>query len=54
VYDAAGRRIETLAFEGISGTFQTELDLRHLPQGIYTLRLTDGERVGALRLSIVR
>lgn len=54
VFDVAGRNLRSLHFAPGSGTFITTLDLLDLPQGTYLLRLTDGKRVGAVRLSIVR
>ena len=54
VLDATGRLMQSLTFEPVNGLFSTELDLSHLPQGMYALRLTDGKQSGAVKLSLVR
>jgi len=54
VIDLTGRSLRRMDFTPGSGTFQTLIDVQDLPQGTYILRLTDGVRTGALRLSIAR
>ncbi|MEZ4927195.1 MAG: M12 family metallo-peptidase [Saprospiraceae bacterium] len=51
VYDAAGRLLQTLNFTPNGGRFETNLDLRNMPNGTYILRLTDGKQWGGVRLS---
>ena len=54
VFDAAGRMVRTLDFSPGGGQFSTMLDLQDMSQGIYLLRLTDGNNWGSVRLSVVR
>lgn len=54
VFDLTGRSLRRMDFTPGNGAFQTLIDVQDLPQGIYILRLTDGGRTGALRLSIAR
>ena len=54
VVELTGKILHRLDFNPGNGNFQTQIDLQNLPQGIYLLRLTDGVRTGALRVSIVR
>ena len=53
VYDLAGR----LVFQektAVAGPVDKSLDLRHLANGSYQLRLSDGEKYGTKRLVIIR
>ncbi len=54
VFDLTGRSLRRMDFTPGNGAFQALIDVQDLPQGIYILRLTDGVRTGALRLSIAR
>lgn len=54
VLDATGRLLRSLNFTPGGGDFTTVLDLTDLPQGLYALRLTDGQHWGAVKLSVVR
>ncbi len=54
VLDATGRLLRSLDFTPGGGDFTTLLDLTGLPQGMYALRLTDGQHWGAVKLSVVR
>lgn len=51
VYDAAGRRVRSLDLQPGKSAFSTVLDIREMPNGIYLLRLTDGQHWGSVRLS---
>lgn len=53
VYDAAGRMVRDLDLNPGKGQFSTVLDIREMPNGIYLLRLTDGQNWGGVRLSKV-
>lgn len=52
VFDATGKLLHNLHFSTNGGEFQTVLALEHLPQGMYMLRLTDGQNTGAVRLVV--
>jgi hypothetical protein len=54
VVDMTGRMLRHLEFNPGSGVFHTQIDLQDLPQGVYVLRLSDGTKTGAVRLSVVR
>ncbi|MCC7245846.1 MAG: proprotein convertase P-domain-containing protein [Saprospiraceae bacterium] len=54
LFDLAGRKLDQIDFGKVSGDFNTEIDLQQLPQGMYYLQLSDGQSVGAVRLSVVR
>ncbi len=54
VADMTGRMLRHLEFNPGGGAFHTQIDLQDLPQGVYVLRLSDGEKTGAVRLSVVR
>ncbi len=50
IYDAAGRKIQTVDAQPNAADFATDLNLTNLPSGIYLLRMTDGKSSGAMRL----
>ncbi|MCC6413434.1 MAG: proprotein convertase P-domain-containing protein [Saprospiraceae bacterium] len=52
VFDATGKLLHNQHFSTSGGEFQTVLALDHLPQGMYLLRLTDGQNTGAVRLVV--
>ena len=54
IFDMTGRSLRQMDFAPGGGTFSTKIDVQDLPQGVYVLRLTDGARTGAVRLSVVR
>jgi subtilisin-like proprotein convertase family protein len=54
VRDAAGRLVSDQIWNTPAGHFQGWLHLEEMPQGLYFLHLSDGQRAAALRLSIVR
>ncbi|MCB0532551.1 MAG: proprotein convertase P-domain-containing protein [Lewinellaceae bacterium] len=54
VFDAAGRLILAKQFEPVGNTLSGSLDLRSVPAGVYWLRLTSGNEVGAVRLVVAR
>ena len=54
VADATGRLLRSLDFAPGGTEFTTLLDLTDLPQGLYVLRFTDGQRTGAMRVSVLR
>ena len=53
LYDATGRLLQSLDLNPVAGQLTTTLDLQHLPQGTYMLRLSDGQNWGSVRLSKV-
>jgi subtilisin-like proprotein convertase family protein len=53
VFDAVGRLIQSTNFVPNNGAFQTNIDLRNLPNGTYILRMSDGQNWGGVRLSKV-
>lgn len=52
VFDATGKLLYNQHFSTPGGEFQTVLELDHLPQGMYMLRLSDGQNTGAMRLVV--
>jgi hypothetical protein len=50
----SGQIIQTSAIQGQAGPNHTLLNLSHLPQGIYTMRITNQEGASTTRLSVVR
>lgn len=52
VFDATGKLLYNEHFSTSGGEFQTVLELDHLPQGMYMLRLSDGKSTGAVRLVV--
>ncbi|MFN0037030.1 MAG: T9SS type A sorting domain-containing protein [Saprospiraceae bacterium] len=50
LFDATGRRIRDFQME----TPALTLDLTDLPTGFYALRISEGQKVGAVRLAVVR
>lgn len=53
VFDATGRLLQSIDLQPVGGQVNTTLDLQHLPQGTYLLRLSDGQNWGGVRLSKV-
>jgi len=49
IIDIQGRPIESLSFDGI----QTELKTAQMENGIYFIRITDGQRFGTIRLEVM-
>lgn len=55
VLDGAGRLLRSLVWRPSGAIFETDLDLRDLPQGAYILQLRmEGLRVAAIRLQVAR
>ncbi|MBL7775064.1 MAG: proprotein convertase P-domain-containing protein, partial [Saprospiraceae bacterium] len=52
VFDATGRMVREQNTEGAGGESSFELDLTGFPAGVYTLRMTSGAQVGAVRLVV--
>lgn len=52
IFDPTGRLVGAKEFP--AGTFQTKLDVSHLPNGVYFVHLDSDERVGTTRLVIQR
>ena len=50
LFDTNGRRIRDLWME----TSTLMLDMTDLPPGFYILRISDGEKAGAVRLAVIR
>jgi subtilisin-like proprotein convertase family protein len=51
--NTAGQRLRSYQFRPAGATFTTTLDLTNLPAASYLLRLTDGEKYGAVWLGVV-
>lgn len=51
VFDATGRLLQATEIQSPGGQSVTTLDLQHLPQGTYLLRLSDGKQWGGVRLT---
>lgn len=52
IIDLQGRLIRHKQFQANSGSFQQEFDLRDEAKGIYFLRVSDGEKVGSMKVVV--
>ncbi|MCC7465497.1 MAG: T9SS type A sorting domain-containing protein, partial [Saprospiraceae bacterium] len=50
VFDVTGRMLHSLEIQSAGGQSATTIDLQHLPQGAYLLRLSDGKQWGSVQL----
>jgi hypothetical protein len=54
VYDAAGRKVATMAGDGAAGEHEVVLDATALAPGVYVYRLTAGEFTASKRMVVAR